>query len=113
MANYDVELKSEGAAFANKYKDNPKKPDYVGQVEINKKQIKAMIDLAKSDSLEQAEIKIAMWDRVSKPKDGKEGQQYYYISVEVAPPGMSNPAPAPAPAPEPKKEEVFDDEIPF
>ena len=114
MANYDIELKSEGAAFPNKYKDTPKKPDFVGQVEINKKQIKAMIDLAKANNLEQAEIKIAMWDRKSKPKDGQEGIKYFYISVEVAPPGISSPVTDyPEQSPPKKEEALIDDEIPF
>ena len=74
MAKYDTTLQTEGAIFLNGYKDNAKKPDYLGSIKINRQQIKAMAEIAKGNNLEEVECKIALWNREAR----ESGKKYKY-----------------------------------
>ena len=90
MAKYDTTLQTEGAIFLNGYKDNAKKPDYLGSIKINRQQIKAMAEIAKGNNLEEVECKIALWNREAR----ESGKKYKYCKFEVPQDAVKEESPA-------------------
>ena len=66
-------MQSDGAIYTNNYKQNEKQPDWTGKVVLDKKLLKALVEKVKVG--EEAEMRVALWDRVS-----KNGNEYKYGS---------------------------------
>jgi hypothetical protein len=101
-------MQSDGAIYTNNYKDNEKQPDWTGKVVLDKNLLKALVEKVKSG--QEAEMRVALWDRVS-----KNGNAYKYARLDISQPQkkpddfMADPRPV-----EPvKKPEISDDDIPF
>ncbi len=86
--------KSDGAVFpANKAHD--KMPDFTGVLKVTKDQINQLVELGRAGH--PLELRLAMWDRKSK----ESGNPYKYVSAEPNKPR------------EKKKDDAFNDPIPF
>ena len=101
-------MQSDGAIYTNIYKDNEKQPDWTGKVVLDKNLLKALVEKVKSG--QEAEMRVALWDRVS-----KNGNAYKYARLDIPQPQkkpddfVADPRPV-----EPvNKPEISDDDIPF
>ena len=105
---YDNKNQSDGAIYTNNYKQNDKQPDWTGKVVLDKNLLKALVEKVKSG--EEAEMRVALWDRRS-----KNGNDYKYARLDIPQPQkkpddfVADPRPV-----EPvNKPEISDDDIPF
>ena len=98
-------VQSDGAIYVNNYKNSDKQPDWTGKVALDKTLLKALVENIKAG--EEAEMRIALWDRVS-----KNGNEYKYSRLDIPQPQNETKS-APAPAPVKQAEELSDDDIPF
>ena len=101
-------MQSDGAIYTNNYKQNEKQPDWTGKVVLDKNLLKALVEKVKSG--QEAEMRVALWDRVS-----KNGNAYKYARLDIPQPQkkpddfVADPRPV-----EPvNKPEISDDDIPF
>ena len=105
---YDKKNQCDGAIYTNNYKQNDKQPDWTGKVVLDKNLLKALVEKVKSG--EEAEMRVALWDRRS-----KNGNDYKYARLDIPQPQkkpddfVADPRPV-----EPvNKPEISDDDIPF
>ena len=94
------QIQSDGPIYTNSYKSAPNQPDWTGTVTVSKELLKEMVTRLKGENAASVEMRVAMWDRVS-----KQGNEYKYARVELK--RQQNREPEPTPDPE------DDDEIPF
>ena len=96
-------MQSDGAIYTNNYKLNDKQPDWTGKVVLDKELLKALVEKVKDG--EQAEMRVALWDRRS-----KNGNDYKYARLDIPQPQKKV---EPAPPVVETKPEISDDDIPF
>ena len=63
---FEERLQSDGAIYTNKYKQTDKQPDWTGKVTLTKEVLKELVTKIKSDKSNSVELRVALWDRVSK-----------------------------------------------
>jgi len=103
---------SDGAIYTNDYKNAPKQPDWTGKIQMNKELLRALVNKVKSG--EEAEVRVALWDRVS-----KNGNSYKYARMDIPQKPQATKSEDDFSTaytdkkPEPKVEELSDDDIPF
>jgi len=69
-------MQSDGMIYTNNYKENEKQPDWTGKVILDKNLLKALVEKIKGG--EEAEMRVALWDRVS-----KNGNEYKYARLDI------------------------------
>ena len=101
-------MQSDGAIYTNNYKDNEKQPDWTGKVVLDKNLLKALVEKVKSG--QEAEMRVALWDRVS-----KNGNAYKYARLDIPQPQKKKEdfVADPRPVEPVNKPEISDDDIPF
>lgn len=90
---------SDGQIFTNNFKQAETQPDWTGKIVLSKGLLKELVKKIKSGN--DAEMRVALWDRVS-----KNGNEYKYARFDI--PQQQKKVE--------KKEDVFDiddDDIPF
>ena len=97
-------MQSDGAIYTNNYKQNEKQPDWTGKVVLDKKLLKALVEKVKVG--EEAEMRVALWDRVS-----KNGNEYKYARLDIPQP-QKQVEPIP-PIVEEVTPALSDDDLPF
>ena len=97
-------MQSDGAIYTNNYKENDKQPDWTGKVVLDKKLLKALVEKVKVG--EEAEMRVALWDRVS-----KNGNEYKYARLDIPQP-QKQVEPTP-PVVEEVTPALSDDDLPF
>ena len=97
-------MQSDGAIYTNNYKQNEKQPDWTGKVVLDKKLLKALVEKVKVG--EEAEMRVALWDRVS-----KNGNEYKYTRLDIPQP-QKQVEPTP-PVVEEVTPALSDDDLPF
>ena len=97
-------MQSDGAIYTNNYKQNEKQPDWTGKVVLDKKLLKALVEKVKVG--EEAEMRVALWDRVS-----KNGNEYKYARLDIPQP-QKQVEPTP-PIVEEVTPALSDDDLPF
>jgi|TARA_R100001132_G_C3199503_1_gene47583 hypothetical protein len=97
-------MQSDGAIYTNNYKQNEKQPDWTGKVVLDKKLLKALVEKVKVG--EEAEMRVALWDRVS-----KNGNEYKYARLDIPQP-QKQVEPTP-PVVEEVTPALSDDDLPF
>tara|TARA_R100000664_G_C2721681_1_gene114957 strand:+ start:101 stop:400 length:300 start_codon:yes stop_codon:yes gene_type:complete len=98
----DNKIQSDGAIYTNDFKTGDKQPDWTGKIEISKDLLKQLV--AKVKEGEEAEVRVALWDRTSKA-----GKEYKYARMDI--PQQQKPAEPVQPKVEDKDD--FEDSIPF
>tara|TARA_R100000544_G_C2227415_1_gene61877 strand:+ start:8962 stop:9270 length:309 start_codon:yes stop_codon:yes gene_type:complete len=98
-------MQSDGAIYTNNFKDNDKKPDWTGKVTLDKNLLKALVEKVKSG--EEAEMRVALWDRTS-----KNGNDYKYARLDIPQPQRQQAQTSPQPVVE-AKPVISDDDLPF
>ena len=101
---YEDKLQSDGQIYTNNYKANDKQPDWTGKVTLTKELLKALVERLREDKADSVEMRVALWNRVS-----KNGNEYKYARLDL-PQEQKKPEPVPEPEPEP---DFNDDDIPF
>lgn len=74
-------MRCDGAIFTNNFKDNDKKPDWTGDIEMSKSMLKELVNKIKSGDVGEnggVVLKQALWNRTS-----KNGNEYKYSRLEV------------------------------
>ncbi len=99
-------MQSDGAIYTNNYKQNDKQPDWTGKVVLDKNLLKALVEKVKSG--EEAEMRVALWDRRS-----KNGNDYKYARLDIPQKQTQQADPRPTPPVQENKPELSDDDIPF
>jgi len=100
-------VQSDGAIFTNNYKDNEKKPDWTGKVNLDKNLLKSLVEKVKSG--QEAELRVALWDRKS-----KNGNEYKYARLDIPQEQTKSEGSFEEQQPKPvSKPEISDDDIPF
>ena len=97
---YEERLQSDGQIYTNNYKANDKQPDWTGKVTIQKELLKSLVSKIKETKAEDVEVRVALWNRVS-----KHGNEYKYARLDL-PQEQKKPEPEPEP-------DFNDDDIPF
>ena len=97
-------MQSDGAIYTNSYKENEKQPDWTGKVSLDKNLLKALVEKIKGG--EEAEMRVALWDRVS-----KNGNEYKYARLDI--PQQQRKAEPTPPVVEEVTPDVSDDDLPF
>jgi hypothetical protein len=97
-------MQSDGAIYTNNYKENDKQPDWTGKVVLDKKLLKALVEKVKVG--EEAEMRVALWDRVS-----KNGNEYKYARLDI--PQQQRKAEPTPPVVEEVTPDLSDDDLPF
>ena len=97
-------MQSDGAIYTNNYKQNDKQPDWTGKVVLDKKLLKALVEKVKVG--EEAEMRVALWDRVS-----KNGNEYKYARLDI--PQQQRKAEPTPPVVEEVTPDLSDDDLPF
>ena len=97
-------MQSDGAIYTNNYKQNEKQPDWTGKVVLDKKLLKALVEKVKVG--EEAEMRVALWDRVS-----KNGNEYKYARLDI--PQQQRKAEPTPPVVEEVTPDLSDDDLPF
>tara|TARA_B100001057_G_C22616169_1_gene858544 strand:+ start:83 stop:424 length:342 start_codon:yes stop_codon:yes gene_type:complete len=72
----DERPQSDGAIYQNNYKKTDKQPDWTGKLEIHKDTLKELVEKVRGG--EQAELRVALWDRTS-----KNGNDYKYARLDI------------------------------
>ena len=99
-------MQSDGAIYTNNYKQNDKQPDWTGKVVLDKNLLKALVEKVKSG--EEAEMRVALWDRRS-----KNGNDSKYARLDIPQKQTQQADPRPTPPLQENKPELSDDDIPF
>ena len=99
-------MQSDGAIYTNNYKQNDKQPDWTGKVALDKELLKALVEKVKNG--EEAEMRVALWDRRS--KNGNDYKRQKYARLDIPQPQKKV---EPAPPVVETKPEISDDDIPF
>ena len=97
-------MQSDGMIYTNNYKENEKQPDWTGKVILDKNLLKALVEKIKGG--EEAEMRVALWDRVS-----KNGNEYKYARLDI-PQQQRKVEPTP-PVVEEVTPDLSDDDLPF
>jgi|TARA_R110001592_G_scaffold82040_1_gene243169 hypothetical protein len=97
-------MQSDGAIYTNSYKENEKQPDWTGKVSLDKNLLKALVEKIKGG--EEAEMRVALWDRVS-----KNGNEYKYARLDI--PQQQRKAEPTPPVVEEVTPDLSDDDLPF
>ena len=97
-------MQSDGAIYTNSYKQNEKQPDWTGKVSLDKNLLKALVEKIKGG--EEAEMRVALWDRVS-----KNGNEYKYARLDI--PQQQRKAEPTPPVVEEVTPDLSDDDLPF
>ena len=97
-------MQSDGAIYTNNYKENEKQPDWTGKVTLDKNLLKALVEKIKGG--EEAEMRVALWDRVS-----KNGNEYKYARLDI--PQQQRKAEPTPPVVEEVTPDLSDDDLPF
>ena len=97
-------MQSDGAIYTNSYKENEKQPDWTGKVILDKNLLKALVEKIKGG--EEAEMRVALWDRVS-----KNGNEYKYARLDI--PQQQRKAEPTPPVVEEVTPDLSDDDLPF
>ena len=101
-------MQSDGAIYTNNYKQNDKQPDWTGKVVLDKNLLKALVEKEKSG--EEAEMRVALWDRQS-----KNGNDYKYARLDIPQPQKKKEdfEADTRPVEPVNKPEISDEDIPF
>ena len=94
---------SDGAIYTNNYKKTATQPDWTGKITLDRDLLKVLVK--KVQEGEQAEIRVALWDRTS-----KNNNEYKYARLDLP---MKKDETKVEPTPEPEKKEISDDDVPF
>lgn len=94
---------SDGAIYTNNYKTRATHPDWTGKVILDRDLLKDLVK--KVQEGEEAEIRVALWDRTS-----KNNNEYKYARLDLP---MKKDETKVEPTPEPEKKEISDDDVPF
>ena len=94
---------SDGAIYTNNYKKSATQPDWTGKITLDRDLLKDLVK--KVQEGEQAEIRVALWDRTS-----KNNNEYKYARLDLP---MKKDETKVEPTPEPEKKEISDDDVPF
>ena len=94
---------SDGAIYTNNYKKSATQPDWTGKITLDRDLLKDLVK--KVQEGEQAEIRVALWDRTS-----KNNNEYKYARLDLP---MKKKETKVEPTPEPEKKEISDDDVPF
>tara|TARA_R100001369_G_scaffold26894_1_gene48457 strand:+ start:1042 stop:1347 length:306 start_codon:yes stop_codon:yes gene_type:complete len=97
-------MQSDGMIYTNNYKENEKQPDWTGKVILDKNLLKALVEKIKGG--EEAEMRVALWDRVS-----KNGNEYKYARLDI--PQQQRKAEPTPPVVEEVTPDLSDDDLPF
>ena len=98
----DNKAQSDGAIYTNNYKKSQNQPDWTGKVSLDKDLLKELVNKVKAN--EEAELRVALWDRTS-----KNGNEYMYARLDIP---MVQDKPAPKQE-EPKSDKLEDIDLPF
>jgi hypothetical protein len=99
---FEERLQSDGAIYTNNYKQTDKQPDWTGKVTLTKEVLKELVTRIKEEKSNSVELRVALWDRVS-----KKGNAYKYARLDT--PQQQ----APKPQPNPAQDDYDESEIPF
>ena len=94
---------SDGAIYTNNYKTRATHPDWTGKVILDRDLLKDLVK--KVQEGEEAEIRVALWDRTS-----KNNNEYKYARLDLP---MKKDETKVEPTPEREKKEISDDDVPF
>ena len=106
--NFTPPKQNTGNVYKNRYKDNDRKPDWTGKIEVSKEFLKDLVSKVKNG--DEAVIEVAQWNRVAK----NSGNPYMYTTL--AEPWQKKEQNFAQEEPQTKTEEIeeFDeDDIPF
>ena len=90
----DNKPQSDGAIYINNYKKSQNQPDWTGKVSLDNL-LKELVNKVKAN--EEAELRVALWDRTS-----KNGNEYKYARLDI---------PMVQDKPAPKQEETKSDQL--
>ena len=73
--NFTPPKQNTGNVYKNRYKDNDRKPDWTGKIEVSKEFLKDLVSKVKDG--DEAVIEVAQWNRVAK----NSGNPYMYTTL--------------------------------